>query len=314
MKRQIIVVIAALALVAPGALMAQGDLTLEDLATQVKDLTSKVVELFTTQDDLAQRLAAVETAIAPTVTPTATPTMTPTPTHTATVVPSPTPIPAEPIVTLQRRMNVRRGPGTNHVVLGTADAGEEFRITGRNLAGDWWQIDFRGREAWVYAPYVTDANAADVKVVATPTALPSPTPMPTPIPTATLTPESIPEEELDLLAYALALILWDLEAIGAEDEWYTKNTVDQNLHLAVISGLLDEVSSYCDLPFDEMAFIVDEHGSTLDVVGYTIRNDVRARGVLLLLLSNYSEDNPVRPSSCDALLTYMALALIGNEE
>jgi len=307
MKRQLMIVIAALALIVPGAIMAQDDLTLEDLS-------SRVTELFTAQDDLAQRLAAVETAIAPTVTPTSTPTLTPTPTHTATVVPSPTSIPAEPFVTLQRRMNVRRGPGTNHVVLGTADAGEEFRITGRNLAGDWWQIDFRGREAWVYAPYVTDANAADVKVVPTPTALPSPTPRPTPLPTATLTPEDLPEEELDLLAYALALILWDLEAIGAEDEWYAKSTVDQNLHLAVISGLLADVSSYCDLPFEEMTFIIDEHGSTLDIVGYTTRNDVRARGVLLLLLSNYSEENPVRPNSCDALLTYMALVLIGNEE
>ena len=59
--------------------MAQGDLTLEGLAAQVESLTSKVTKLFSTQDDLAQRLAAVETAIAPTPTATPHPTSTPSP-------------------------------------------------------------------------------------------------------------------------------------------------------------------------------------------------------------------------------------------
>ena len=79
MKRQLIIGISVLALVLPGILMAQGDITLEDLAAQVEGLTSRVSDLFTTQDDLAQRLAAVETAIAPTPTATPSPTVTPVP-------------------------------------------------------------------------------------------------------------------------------------------------------------------------------------------------------------------------------------------
>lgn len=74
MKRRMIIGIVVLALVAPGVLMAQGDLTLEGLAAEVEGLTSKLTEIFTAQDDLGQRLAAIETATAPTATaiPTAT--------------------------------------------------------------------------------------------------------------------------------------------------------------------------------------------------------------------------------------------------
>ena len=92
MKRQLLITIAALTLLAPGVLLAQSDLTLEDLAAQLENMTSKVTDLFTAQaelntanDELAQRLAAIETAIAPT------PTQTPKATHTPTLVPSPPP-------------------------------------------------------------------------------------------------------------------------------------------------------------------------------------------------------------------------------
>ncbi len=146
MKRHLLIGIVVLALIAPGVLMAQGDFTLEDLAAQVEVLTSKVAELFTIQDDLAQRLAAVETAIAPTPTATATLTETPTATHTATASPSPTPLSVDPSLTIQRRMNVRRGPGTHHDIISVAEAGTEFNITGRNLNGDWWQIDYEGQQ------------------------------------------------------------------------------------------------------------------------------------------------------------------------
>ena len=81
MKRYLITGTVLLALLAPGLLMAQSDLTLESLAAEFEDLTSKVADLFASRDDLAQRLAAVETAIAPTPTPS--PTSTPLPTANA---------------------------------------------------------------------------------------------------------------------------------------------------------------------------------------------------------------------------------------
>ena len=193
MKRQLLITIAALTFIAPGVLLAQSDLTLEDLAAQLEDLTGKITELFTAQgelssahDDLAQRLAAVETAIAPTPTPT------PTATHTPTASPTPTTPPEQAYLTVERRMNVRRGPGTHHEILGTADAGAEFDITGKNIDEDWWQIDYEGDPAWVYAPYVTANHVDDIQVASTPTPIPSPTlrptNTPTPVPSPTWTP------------------------------------------------------------------------------------------------------------------------------
>jgi len=74
-----------------------------------------------------------------------------------------------PIVTIKTHINVRQGPSTNYPVIDTAAPGEQYVITGKNPGlGDWWQIDYKGRTAWVYAPLVTATDAENVQVVATP--------------------------------------------------------------------------------------------------------------------------------------------------
>lgn len=74
-----------------------------------------------------------------------------------------------PMATIKTHMNVRQGPGTNYPIIDTAAPGEQYVITGKNSGlGDWWQIDFKGRIAWVYAPLVTATDAENVQVVATP--------------------------------------------------------------------------------------------------------------------------------------------------
>ena len=60
-----------------------------------------------------------------------------------------------PTVSVVRPMNVRGGPGTDHPVIGTADAGRRFPIVGQNSAGDWWQIFYEGRLGWIYGGLVT---------------------------------------------------------------------------------------------------------------------------------------------------------------
>lgn len=77
--------------------------------------------------------------------------------------------PLRPWVTINTRINVREGPGTNYAILGTAPPGERFAITGKSPgAGDWWQIDIGDRTGWVYGPLVTATNAQNVQVVARP--------------------------------------------------------------------------------------------------------------------------------------------------
>ena len=74
-----------------------------------------------------------------------------------------------PMVTIKTHMNVRQGPGTNYPIIDAAAPGEQYIITGKNPGlGDWWQIDYKGRTAWVYAPLVTATDAENVQVVATP--------------------------------------------------------------------------------------------------------------------------------------------------
>ena len=173
------IVVAALALTIPFALQAEG-MTLEEL-------TEKVMDLIAVQERTDSRIAAIETRIS------VPPTLPPTSTLTPTLTPSSTPVPAASLV-VSRNMNVRKGPGTNYKVMGIASKGAEFPITGQNRDGSWWQIDYKGEKGWLYAPYVTAANAGGVEVIIIST------PKPTATPTATTTPVpavTVPRYELE---------------------------------------------------------------------------------------------------------------------
>ena len=66
---------------------------------------------------------------------------------------------AVPSVTTGQIINVREGPGTVYNVLGQISPGESYAITGKNEAGDWWQIEFNGGKGWVIDQLVeADAN------------------------------------------------------------------------------------------------------------------------------------------------------------
>ncbi len=122
------------------------------------------------------------------------PTFTPTPTSTPTDTPTPTPIPPTPTPTdtptplppaaiPTTNMNVRQGPGTNYPIIGSARAGQAYLIIGKNPRGDWWQIDYRGRAGWLYAPLTTpQGNVAEVAIATNIPPPPTPTPVPTPTP------------------------------------------------------------------------------------------------------------------------------------
>lgn len=85
------------------------------------------------------------------------------------IPPTPTPPPTAGAdgasLRIRTAMNVRNGPGTNFSVIGTAQAGEVYTVTGKNGAGSWWRIDFNRRMGWVSASLVTAQNTADVPVV-----------------------------------------------------------------------------------------------------------------------------------------------------
>jgi uncharacterized protein YraI len=97
-----------------------------------------------------------------------------------------TPTPEEPAVIVLGEMNIRSGAGTEYDIIGSATAGQEFGITGKNQEEDWWQIDFEGKTGWIYAPFVVASGTENVPVVAV-----APTPTEDSIPaTATTEPEA----------------------------------------------------------------------------------------------------------------------------
>jgi hypothetical protein len=106
------------------------------------------------------------------------------PTDTPTPEPSPTPAVAQAVLTTQA--NIRSGPGTEYSLLGTSNPGDQFRITGKNPAGTWWEIDYNGRTGWVFGELVAVTGGEGVAVAANipaapvvPTAPPPPPAAPT---------------------------------------------------------------------------------------------------------------------------------------
>jgi len=118
-----------------------------------------------------------------TSTPATLATFTPEPRHTPTSASSPvpthTPTPSYPeAMVATETLNVRGGPGTNYGIVGQVNAGQRFRITGRDAAGEWLRICCpagANRESWVSAQY-TQINR---QIASLPTVLPPPTPTPT---------------------------------------------------------------------------------------------------------------------------------------
>ncbi|MCI0394700.1 MAG: SH3 domain-containing protein [Chloroflexi bacterium] len=76
--------------------------------------------------------------------------------------------------------NLRSGPGTAYPVVETAAEGDIFEVTGKNEAGDWYQVELEdGTAAWLAASVVTlTGDGESVAVVEAP---PVPAPVATPV-------------------------------------------------------------------------------------------------------------------------------------
>jgi uncharacterized protein YgiM (DUF1202 family) len=149
--------------------------------------------------------AATPIPDAPSFTPvptfTATPVMPPSPTAAPTNPPAATPAPAtttitptvvlttsvtvsdsipatpaveqiEPILIVSSdAVNIRSGPATSFEVIGAANVGQQFAITGKNEGGDWWQVccldgQDAGVRGWIFAELAQAQNTSSVAVVA----------------------------------------------------------------------------------------------------------------------------------------------------
>ena len=70
-------------------------------------------------------------------------------------------------------VNLRSGPGTNYLIIGTAAPGATGEVTGKSEDGLWWQVKvptsyYYAGYAWVSVDWVYSANTENVPVVAAP--------------------------------------------------------------------------------------------------------------------------------------------------
>ncbi|MBX3052466.1 MAG: SH3 domain-containing protein [Caldilineaceae bacterium] len=193
------------------------------------------------QPAVAQSTGGEQAAAQPTATP-ADPTATP---ESATATPAadtPTPEPptatpvTDPEVRTTSAMNVRGGPGTNYPVVGALNAGDSARITGKNSAGDWWQVSLAGgATGWVYAPLVTTGgNTGSVAVAEAPPAPPTATPVPVVVAQPTDTPVPAPAGvDFRLIERRI----WGVEENGGHYSGDSVNCGDkQELHVIVLDA------------------------------------------------------------------------------
>lgn len=94
---------------------------------------------------------------------------------------------------MTQQVNVRGGPSTNYAVIGLANPGQVFDITGKNAASDWWQINYNGQSGWVLGQLVTAANTTAVAVAQN--IPPEPAPPPVVVAPPANTPEPAPPAE-----------------------------------------------------------------------------------------------------------------------
>lgn len=79
----------------------------------------------------------------------------------------PTPVQRAELTVGVASLDVRKGPGNAYLVIGRAEAGAIYEVTGQNGDASWWQIDYDGSEAWVPATAGT-RNDIPVGVVSIP--------------------------------------------------------------------------------------------------------------------------------------------------
>jgi SH3-like domain-containing protein len=224
----------------------------------------------------------------PTFTPTvAAPTATPAPVATqaapateatpAAEAAAPTPMPvavaaSKPRLTISSdAVNVRRAPSTDAELLGMVTAGQQYDVTGRTPASDWWQICcIDGQSGWVFGELATvmDGDTAPVAAVDAPTAspalaeAPAATEAPAPVEATPTTPPAVATEAPPAAAP---------DPAASSAGWFDPNAQYQIVHFKVL-GLEENNGGIRDSSAQHLIFltVLDQNGNGVD--GAVVRN------------------------------------------
>ncbi len=133
-----------------------------------------------------------------------------------------TPPPAGiPSATAIDYVNLRSGPGSDYLLLGTVAPGATGEVTGKSQDGTWWQVKvptsfYSPGLAWVSADWVVTSNTGEVPVVTAPA--PPPTAVPTQPPAAN-TCALVSQDPADGTTYP--------PSNGFQETWVLQNTSSQ---------------------------------------------------------------------------------------
>jgi len=209
----------------------------------------------------AATVAPVATAAAVAATPT-------------TAAPTLSPVAAPQLTINADAVNVRRSPSTAGELVGMVTTGQQFEVTGRTAARDWWQVCcVDGQSGWVFgelatvtngdaAPIVADAPA----VVAAPPATDAP---PVALPEATAAPAPT-----EAVAEAPAA---PPDPAASSAGWFDPNAQYQIVHFKVL-GLDENNGGIRDSSAQHLIFltVLDQSGNGVD--GAVVRNLVGEKG------------------------------------
>ncbi|MCB0042412.1 MAG: SH3 domain-containing protein [Caldilinea sp.] len=193
-----------------------------------------------------------------------------------TATPTPTPA-AKPVLAITAdAVNVRAAPSTDAELVGLATIGQQFDVTARTAAGDWWQVCcVNGQAGWVYGELatVTGGEAAPIVADAAPVE-------PAPVAEA---PTEAPVEAAPV-AEAPATEAPAAEAPGTPPDpsassagWFDPNAQYQITNFRVL-GLGENNGGIRDTSAQHLIFltVLDQNGNGVD--GAVVRNLVGEKG------------------------------------
>jgi hypothetical protein len=168
-------------------------------------------------------------------------------------------------------VNVRRAPSTDAELLGMVTAGQQYDVTGRTPASDWWQICcIDGQSGWVFGELATvmDGDTAPVAAVDAPTAspalaeAPAATEAPAPVEATPTTPPAVATEAPPAAAP---------DPAASSAGWFDPNAQYQIVHFKVL-GLEENNGGIRDSSAQHLIFltVLDQNGNGVD--GAVVRN------------------------------------------
>ena len=227
------------------------------------------------------------TPLAATATPVAVaapPTVEPAPVAAATTAPpeapiaaataTPAPVTAPQLTIASDAVNVRRAPSTDAELVGMVTAGEQFEVTGRTAAGDWWQVCcVAGQPGWVFGALATVTNG-DAAPITTDAPVVVEAPPATTAPPVTQPEATAPPAPTEAVAEAPSA---PPDPAASSAGWFDPNAQYQIVHFKVL-GLDENNGGIRDSSAQHLIFltVLDQNGNGVD--GAVVRNLVGEKG------------------------------------